>query len=174
MGPSMGISPGYQSHRKDSPIRTRAVLSSIFASATILIVGWQAGAAMSNTGTVATSRASTTATTGRSSTPPNAPAPAAAAKPVITGTFSGASVSTQFGDVQVELVVAAGKITDVKTIHLTDNGGRSIQISNYAAPILRSEVLQSQSARVSAVSGATYTSGAYLSSLQSAIDQAGL
>jgi len=49
-----------------------------------------------------------------------------------------------------------------------------VQISNSAAPILRSEVLSSQSARVSTVGGATYTSDAYLTSLQSALDQAGL
>jgi len=83
-------------------------------------------------------------------------------------------VSTQYGSVQVQVVVANGKITDVKALHLTDDGGRSVQISNSAAPILRSEVLSSQSARVSTVGGATYTSDAYLSSLQSALDQAGI
>ena len=70
--------------------------------------------------------------------------------------------------------MSAGKITDVKALKLTDQGGRSVQISNYAAPILRSEVLSAQSAKVSNVSGATYTTEGYLSSLQSAIDKAGL
>jgi uncharacterized protein with FMN-binding domain len=49
-----------------------------------------------------------------------------------------------------------------------------VQISNRAAPILRDEVLAAQSASVANVSGATYTTRAYLSSLQSALDQAGL
>jgi uncharacterized protein with FMN-binding domain len=70
--------------------------------------------------------------------------------------------------------VTNGKITDVKALHLTDDGGRSVQISNYSAPILRSEVIKSQSARVSTVGGATYTSDAYLSSVQAALDQAGI
>lgn len=83
-------------------------------------------------------------------------------------------MNTRFGSVQVEIVVASGKITDVVAVHLTDDGGRSVQISAQAAPILRSEVLQSQSANVSTVGGATYTSEAYLTSLQSAIDQAKL
>ena len=48
-----------------------------------------------------------------------------------------------------------------------------MQISNRAAPVLRSEVLAAQSARVQNVSGATYTTGGYLQSLQSALDQAG-
>ena len=47
-----------------------------------------------------------------------------------------------------------------------------MQISNEAAPILRQEVLSAQSAKVDYVSGATYTSVGYLSSVQSAIDQA--
>lgn len=79
-----------------------------------------------------------------------------------------------YGPVQVQLVIVGGKVTDVRALHLTDNGGRSVQISNQAAPILRTEVLSSQSARVATVSGATYTSRAYLSSVQSALDSAHL
>jgi uncharacterized protein with FMN-binding domain len=75
--------------------------------------------------------------------------------------------------VQVAVTISGGSITDVQALHLTNADGRSVQISNYAAPILRQEVLGSQSAHVSNVSGATYTSRAYLSSLQSALDQAG-
>ena len=75
---------------------------------------------------------------------------------------------------QVEIVVADGKITDVKALQLTNQGERSVQISNYATPILRKEVLAAQSAKVSSVGGATYTSEGYLSSLQSAIDKAHL
>jgi uncharacterized protein with FMN-binding domain len=88
------------------------------------------------------------------------------------GTFAGKTVNTQFGPVQVEVTVASGKITAVKALQLTSYGGRSVQISNYAAPILRSEVLKAQSAKVSTVSGATYTSDGYLTSLQSALDKA--
>lgn len=68
----------------------------------------------------------------------------------------------------------SGKITDVTAVQLTNRDGRSVQISNYAAPILRQEVLSAQSAKVNTVGGATYTSDAYLTSLQSAIDKAGL
>jgi uncharacterized protein with FMN-binding domain len=74
--------------------------------------------------------------------------------------------------VQVKVVVSGGKITDVVALQLTDRGGRSTQISNYATPILRKEVLASQSANVSSVGGATYTTDAYLSSVQSALDKA--
>ena len=74
----------------------------------------------------------------------------------------------------MQITVANGSITDVSALHLTDADGRSVQISNRAAPVLREEVLSAQSASVQMVSGATYTSEAYLASLQSAIDQAGL
>lgn len=83
-------------------------------------------------------------------------------------------MNTAYGDVQVKITVSAGKITDVTALHLTDSSGRSVQISNRAAPVLRDEVLAAQSSSVQMVSGATYTSEGYLTSLQSALDQAGL
>ena len=43
-----------------------------------------------------------------------------------------------------------------------------------ALPELRSETLTAQSAQIDTVSGATYTSDAYIRSLQSAIDAAHL
>ena len=75
---------------------------------------------------------------------------------------------------QVEIVVTNGKITNVKTLQETNRGGRSVEISNYAVPILRKEVLAAQSANVNSVGGATYTSDGYLTSLQSALDKAKL
>ena len=83
-------------------------------------------------------------------------------------------MNTRYGAVQVQVSVANGTITDVIALQLTDRDGRSAQISNRAAPLLRSEVLTAQSASVQIVSGATYTSEGYLTSLQSALDQAGL
>ncbi|QWT25239.1 FMN-binding protein [Subtercola sp. PAMC28395] len=83
-------------------------------------------------------------------------------------------ISTRYGTIQVQITVNSGKITDVTALKLTDDGGRSVQISARAAPVLRSEVLSAQSANVASVSGATYTSDGYLQSVQSALDQAGL
>jgi uncharacterized protein with FMN-binding domain len=88
------------------------------------------------------------------------------------GTYDGDVVQTRFGTVQVQITVKAGQITDVTALKLTDAEGRSMRISNYAAPILRSEVLQAQSADVQTVGGATVTSDAYLTSLQAALDAA--
>jgi uncharacterized protein with FMN-binding domain len=90
-----------------------------------------------------------------------------------TATIDGPVVDTRYGAIQVEIVVANGQLQDVIALQLP-NGRRSGQISNAAAPILREEALQVQSASIDTVSGATYTSDAYAESLQAALDQAGL
>ena len=161
-------------------MRIRAALGGIFASAAVLGIGWQFGSAAASTFAAhAASSATTPAPTGTTAAAAPAPAASAAAPAPApasgrSGTFVGDVASTQFGDMQVEIIVSTGKITDIKALKLTDQGGRSVQISNYAAPILRTEALKAQSAKINSVSGATYTSDGYATSLQSAIDKAGL
>jgi uncharacterized protein with FMN-binding domain len=48
---------------------------------------------------------------------------------------------------------------------------RSQFINSQAVPLLRSEVLQAQSANINLISGATFTSQAFATSLQAAIEQ---
>jgi uncharacterized protein with FMN-binding domain len=88
--------------------------------------------------------------------------------------IDGAVVSTPYGDVQVRAILVGRKLTDVQALQLTDANGRSVEISAGAAPILRQEALAAQSAKVDTVSGATYTSEGYRTSLQAALDQAHL
>ena len=159
-------------------MKTRAVLGSLFGSVAVLVIGWQAGSAAVASHTAASSGTTASgATTGSSSTPTPSTSTGSSSTPSTSAkakTYTGQSASTQFGSVQVKITVVAGKITDVTAVHLTDRDGRSVQISNYAAPILRKEVLAAQSANVSTVGGATYTSDGYLTSLQSALDSAGI
>ncbi len=163
-------------------MKTRTALTAVFASLAAALIGWQFSAVPSSTDTPQATSGGTSTNQLASPTSPGSPnlttplpsttsptAPKSSGPR--DGTATGQSVNTQYGSVQVEVVVASGSISDVIAVHLTDRGGESVQISNYAAPILRGEVLQSQSAQVSSVSGATYTSEAYLSSLQSALDQ---
>ena len=86
------------------------------------------------------------------------------------GTVTGQLEDMRFGPVQVQVTISSGQITDVTALELP-TGGRSGRISSFAEPALRSEVLSAQSASVDIVSGATYTSEAYMQSLQSALDQ---
>jgi uncharacterized protein with FMN-binding domain len=158
-------------------------------------VGWQSGVqvadtrsavAAASTGNAAAESSSETGASGSSgsassgssgstgSAGTSGASGAAGAAAKAGGTYDGDVVQTRFGTVQVQITVKAGTITEVTALKLTDDEGRSVQISNYAAPILRSEVLQAQSADVQTIGGATVTSEAYLTSLQAAIDAANL
>jgi uncharacterized protein with FMN-binding domain len=104
-------------------------------------------------------------TTAPAYTPP--PTHTAPAKP--SGTFTGQSVDTNYGPVQVQITVSNGKITQANG---QDYGGSSI--GEDAIPQLNQEAVDAQSANIQAVSGATYTSQGYAQSLQQAIDAAHL
>ncbi|HEY8732278.1 MAG TPA: FMN-binding protein [Candidatus Limnocylindria bacterium] len=99
----------------------------------------------------------------------NTPVPTAALGTAGGTAFTGAVVDTLFGPVQVQIAISGGKVVDVKALQLPFDRSRSARISQYSAPILRSEAIQAQSARVDIVSGATYTSRAYALSLDSAL-----
>jgi uncharacterized protein with FMN-binding domain len=88
-------------------------------------------------------------------------------------TLTGDPFETGWGDVQVVVTLEGTDITDVQTMLLPDGDRHSSRISDYVAPVLREEVITSDSADVSVISGATYTSKAYARSLQSALDQLG-
>jgi uncharacterized protein with FMN-binding domain len=152
-------------------VSARATTGGILASGAILALSWALGT------TVAAPPATSTGTTGTVGTGSGTPSTGGSTTSdagAADGTYTGQTVSTRFGDVQVQVTVSGGLISDVTALHLTYRDGRSVSISNRAVPILRQEVLSAQSASVQMVSGATYTSEAYLSSLQSALDQAGL
>lgn len=85
--------------------------------------------------------------------------------------LDGPVISTQYGDVQVRVILTNGKITDVQPLQMPFDRRRSQEISQAAAPLLHDEVLQAQSAQIDLISGATYSSDAYQRSLQAALDQ---
>ena len=89
-------------------------------------------------------------------------------------TVNGASVDTQYGPVQVQLRVSAGRVVSATAIDYPRDRGQSRQISNAALPVLASEAVAAQSAQIDTVSGATYTSDGYRRSLQAALDAAHL
>jgi uncharacterized protein with FMN-binding domain len=97
-----------------------------------------------------------------------------AAQSTTARTFTGAVDNTQYGPMQVAITVSGKTITKVTIVQETNAGGPSSSIDAMAIPKLTSEALAAQSARIDAVSGASYTSAGYIQSLQSAIDQAGL
>jgi uncharacterized protein with FMN-binding domain len=89
-------------------------------------------------------------------------------------TVTGTVASTRWGDVQVTITVADGRITAVDVPEYPTANGKDREINAYALPILVKETLSAQSADIDMVSGATVTSQGYVQSLQSALDEAGL
>jgi uncharacterized protein with FMN-binding domain len=85
-------------------------------------------------------------------------------------TITGKVANTVYGPVQIELVVKSHKIVKVAVLEQPANTIHDIQIGEFAFPKLISETLTAQNAKVDAVSGASYTSAGYISSLQSAVD----
>lgn len=137
----------------------------------------------SGTGTEPAASASTTpnaaeasgsAPSASSSASPSASASASSGGSATSGTYTGDAVNTRWGPVQVRITVADGKITAADAVEYPTENPRDQQINAYAIPQLNAEVVDAQSARIDAVSGATVTSDGYIASLQSAIDQAHL
>jgi hypothetical protein len=87
-------------------------------------------------------------------------------------TVTGPPIPITHGVVQVRITVAAGRITRVAAIRLPHDNDDSWARSLQAARVLAREAMTAQSAHVDAVTGASYTSRAYIRSLQAAIDAA--
>lgn len=88
------------------------------------------------------------------------------------GTYTGASVNTDYGDVQVRITVKKGKITKSTAVAYPTSTPRSVSLSDKAVPALAKEAVKAQSAEIDFYTGATSTSTGYAKSLQSAIDKA--
>ena len=83
---------------------------------------------------------------------------------------TGNVANTIYGPVQVQVLVRSRKILKVSILEQPQATNMDVQIGQFAFPKLISETLSMQSARIDSVSGATYTSGGYIKSLQSALD----
>jgi uncharacterized protein with FMN-binding domain len=104
----------------------------------------------------------------------------AQAKKVVTKTYAGvAGQANRWGTVTVSVKVRTTTVGKKVTRSYLDLGGnytyhtsRSQFIMSQALPQLRQEFLTAQNANVQTISGATYTSEAFLQSLQSALVKA--
>jgi uncharacterized protein with FMN-binding domain len=126
-------------------------------------------AATSGTGGSSTSSSSSSASSSSRTIPgefQSVAGPLTAGETTITGKVA----NTVYGPVQIELVVKSHKIVKVAVLEQPTNTIHDIQIGEFAFPKLISETLSAQNAKVDAVSGASYTSAGYISSLQSAVD----
>ena len=101
-----------------------------------------------------------------------APTPAAPGNKSVNGTFTGSAVDVGYGTVQVKITVVNGKITDAQAVQAPS--GRNDRYTNMSVPVLRQRTLTAQSANINGVSGASYTSFGWYTSLVVALKQAGL
>lgn len=85
------------------------------------------------------------------------------------GTYTGNVEDAYYGNLQVQAVIKNGALANVNFLQYPNSHGHSVEISNSAMPILKSEAIKSQSANVNIISGATQTSQAFQQSLASAL-----
>lgn len=141
----------------DSIILTQGTLSTVAATTATTPATTPATASGAPAATAAT-----TATT----------AAAAVTGQIVDGTYVGAADSNRWGVVQVQAVYSGGQLVDVQILQYPNGDNKSVSINQRALPKLITEAVSAQSASVSSISGATYTSRSYIKSLQSAIDAA--
>ena len=129
-------------------------------------------AAISGTGGGSSSSSTSTSTPPTTTVPGEFPEGSLAGKLTPGETaVTGHVANTVYGPVQIQLIVKSGKIVKVAVLQQPMNTIHDIQIGEFAFPRLISETLAAQNAKIDTVSGASYTSAGYISSLQSAVDQ---
>jgi uncharacterized protein with FMN-binding domain len=128
---------------------------------------------------------STPATTPQSTTPQSTTPQSSGSAPQSTGptttapapsnhSATGSDIRYRYGEIEIQVTASGSKITNVTILKDDATDGRSYQINSEAVPILQSETMSAQSSQIDGVSGATYTSQAYVQSLQAALDQLGI
>lgn len=115
---------------------------------------------------------SAAATTAPATQAPATTAPTTTSTTSINGTFTGPSINVNYGNVQVKITVVNGRITDA--VAVVAPSGKNDRYTNMSVPTLKKQTLAAQSANIQGVSGASYTSYGWYTSLQGALAQAGL
>lgn len=121
-------------------------------------------ASPSTTGT-ALSGAGSSGTTGTSSTAGNTSSSRSA---------TSADQTFRYGDMAVKVTVQGTRITNVSMATLNEYDGRSAMIDQYAIPQLEQQVISAGSVNISGVSGATFTSQAFVNGVANALGKLGI
>jgi len=92
--------------------------------------------------------------------------------PYKDGAYTGDPADAFYGNIQVQATISNGRITNIQFLQYPNDRSRSIEINSQADPMLAQEAIQTQSAQVDIISGATDSSQAFVQSLQSALVKA--
>lgn len=114
----------------------------------------------------------TTPTTMQPQSIQSTPTTGASSQTYKDGTYTGSAADAYYGNIQVQVTIAQGKITDVAFLQYPNDNNTSRFINQQAMPLLKNEAIQAQSATVDIVSGASDSSQAFQQSLSSALQQA--
>ena len=88
------------------------------------------------------------------------------------GIYTGSIADAYYGNIQVQVLISNGKLYDVVFLQYPSDNQTSESINTQAMPLLKEEALQKQSASVDVISGASYSSQAFIQSLGDALAQA--
>lgn len=120
--------------------------------------------------------ACSTGATAKESTAPADPTGGAAVAEGVTyedGVYVGPRVENIKGGYQAQVTIEGGAITKVEPVEAGTSDPESLRVNGFAVPTLVERVLEAQSADVDHVSGSSFTSPAFLESIQGALDEAG-
>ena len=120
-----------------------------------------------------------TKTSSSGTSPTTAPATATSPSTAASGssaTRSATSTNQQFpfGAMAVKVTVSGSKIVNVTMATLSETDGRSASIDSYAIPQLEQQVIAAGSVNINGVSGATFTSQAFVDAVANALQQLGI
>ena len=88
------------------------------------------------------------------------------------GEYTSDTATIAWGPIQIKVIIQDSKITDVQFLQVPFDRTRSVEISDLAKPILKSEAIEAQVAQVNLVSSATMTSVGFRQALASALAKA--
>jgi uncharacterized protein with FMN-binding domain len=169
--PGTDSAPATTETTAPTPEATASKKSTASAAAPAPTVSSAAKSSSANQKSVAVTQSQSS--TAAETTPTPTPTPTkAATKKAVSGTFTGDSVDVRYGYVQVKITVENGKITDAQAVQAPS--GRNDRWTQMSVPVLRERTLAAQSANISGVSGASFTSYGWYTSLVSALAKAGM
>jgi uncharacterized protein with FMN-binding domain len=146
-------------------------------AATTSVTTTTAQGATGTSGSTSTSGSGSTPTSGSTSSGSSSTSGSSSSSSTATtakyadGTYLGEAVPEPWGTFQVQATVSGGQLVAV-TVVSAPTDGHSSRINSQVVGTLTSAALSSQSASVDVISGATWTSESYATSLQAALDDA--
>ena len=159
----------------ETPTQTPAVVQNTPATSAPTQSATKPSTTKPSTTKPSTTKPSTNNPTASTQTSAPVPAQTQATTPTVNsvnGTFTGPVVDVSYGNVQVQITVTNGKITDAKA--LIAPTGKNDKYTKMSLPTLRQQTLAAQSTSIQGVSGASYTTYGWRKSLQGAMVKAGL